>query len=66
MVLRGDTFTEQGGSASHMTAAKVMDTLSPLSGMSGEANDAVSAYPQVKMIDASRLLKLPETECPTA
>ena len=36
-------FTEQGASASHMTAATVLDTISRLPGMSGEANDAVSA-----------------------
>ena len=43
------------------------DTVSWLSGMSGEANenDVVSAYTQVNMSDASRLLKLPETECTT-
>ena len=33
--------------------------------MSGEAHDAVSAYTQVKMFDASRLLQLPQKECPT-
>ena len=33
--------------------------------MSGEANDAVSAYTQVKVTDASRLIKPPERECPT-
>ena len=33
--------------------------------MSREANDAVSEYTRVKMSDASRLPKLPETECPT-
>ena len=36
-----------------------------VSGMSGEANDVVSAHTLVKMSDASRLLELPETECPT-
>ena len=33
--------------------------------MAGEANDAVSANTQVKMKDAPRLLKLPETKCVT-
>ena len=49
-----------------MTVASVMDTISRLPGMSGEANDAVSAYTQVKMSDALRmlLLLLLETECP--
>ena len=58
VVLRGDgveddpgghaVFTEQGTSASHMTAAKVLDVTLRLPGMSGDANDAVSAYTQVK------------------
>ena len=53
VVLRGDivkdesgsfaVFTEQGSSASQMTAAKVMDTTSRLSGCAGQAADAVSA-----------------------
>ena len=53
-VLRGDivkddsgsyaVFTEQGSSASQMTAAKVMDVLSRLPGCAGQAADAVSAY----------------------
>ena len=46
-----------------MNAAKVLDTKSRLLGMAGEANDADSRYTQVKMKGASRLLKLPETEC---
>ena len=56
VVLRGDivkddsgsyaVFTEQGSSASQMTAAKVMDIISRLLGCAGQAADAVSAYPQ--------------------
>ena len=41
---------------------RLLNTISRLLGMSGEANDAVSAYTQVKISDASRALKLPETE----
>ena len=62
VVLRGDivkdesgsfaVFTEQGSSASQMTAAKVMDTTSRLSGCAGQAADAVSAKTQVQMEDA--------------
>ena len=54
VVLRGDivkdnsgssaVFTEQGSSASQMTAAKVMDIISRLPGFDGQAADAVSAY----------------------
>ena len=65
VVLRGDfvkddsgayaIFTEQGSSASQMTASKVMDTESRLPGCSGQAADAVSAETQVKMEDALTL-----------
>ena len=50
-------FTEQGSSASQMTAAKVMDIISRLAGCAGQAADAVSAYTQVKMEDAHKLLQ---------
>ena len=74
IVLRGDivkddsgsraVFTEQGSSASQMTAAKVMDIISRLPGCAEQAADAVSAYNQVKMGDAPKLLKIPKSECP--
>ena len=74
VVLRGDivkdnsgsyaVFTEQGSSASQMTAAKVMDIISRLPGCDGQAADAVSAYTQVKMEDAHKLFKNPKSECP--
>ena len=61
VVLRGDivkdgsgsyaVFTEQGSSASHMTAANVMDVIARLPGCAGQAADAVSAYTQVKNED---------------
>ena len=57
-------FTEQGSSASPMTAAKVMNIISRLPGCDGQAADAVSAYTQVKMEDAHKLLKIPKSECP--
>ena len=56
VVLRGDivkddsgsyaVFTEQGSSASRMTAAKIMDIISRLPGCDGQAADAVSAKTQ--------------------
>ena len=68
-VLRGDivkddsgsyaVVTEQGSSASQMTAAKIMDIISRLPGCDGQAADAVSAYTQVNMEDAHKLLKIP-------
>ena len=74
VVLRGDilkddsgsyaVFTEQGSSASQMTAAKIMDIISRLLACDGQAADAVSAYTQVKMEDAHKLLKIPKSECP--
>ena len=57
-------FTEQGSSASQMTAAKIMDIISRLPGCDGQAADAVSAYTQVKIEDAHKLLKIPKSECP--
>ena len=57
-------FTEQGSSASPMTAAKIMDIISRLPGCAGQAADAVSAYTQVKMEDAPKILKIPKSECP--
>ena len=47
-----------------MTAARVMDIISRLLGCDGQAADAVSAYTQVKMEDAHKLLKIPKSECP--
>ena len=57
-------FTEQGSSASQVTAAKVMDVKTRLPGCSGQAADAISAYNQVKMEDAASLVKIPKSECP--
>ena len=57
-------FTEQGSSASQMTAAKVMDIISRLPGFSGQAADAVSACTQVKMKDAPTLLKKSKVRMP--
>ena len=73
VVLRGDivkddpgayaVFTEQGSSASQMTAAKVMDDIARLSECDGQAADAVSAYTHRKMEDAPTLQKI-QSECP--
>ena len=50
-------FTEQGSSASQITAAEIMDIISRLPGCDGRAADAVSAYTQVKMEDAHKLFQ---------
>ena len=47
-----------------MAAAKFLDTVSISVGMLGEARDAVSANTRVHMIDYTRLLMLPEEDCP--
>ena len=67
VVLRGDivkdnsgsyaVFTEQGSSASQMTAAKIMDIISRLPGCDGQAADAVSAYTQVKNGRCSQIIE---------
>ena len=74
VVLRGDIgkddsgsysiFTEQGSSASQVTAATVMDIISRLPRCAGQAADAVSAHTQVKMEVAPKLLKILKSECP--
>ena len=74
VALRGDTVKDDTGcqavfllnkkpSASQMTAAKLLDTVSRPPGVAGETNDAVSAYTRITMKDVPRLLKLLETEC---
>ena len=67
VVLRGDiakddsgcyaVFTEQGSSASQMTAAKVMFIFSRLPECAGQAADAVSAYTQVKNGRCSKIME---------
>ena len=57
-------FTEQRSLASQMTAAKVMDIISILSGCAGQAANAVSAFTQIEMEDAPKLLQIPKSECP--
>ena len=46
-----------------MTAAKKknMDVIARLPGCDGQAADAVSAFTQVKLEDASKLLKIPKS-----
>ena len=55
-------FIERGASASQMDGSgqNFSDTISKILGMTGEARDAASAYTQVMVVDAPRLLKVPE------
>ena len=50
-------FTEQGSSASQMTAAKVMDIIFRLPRCAGQTADAVSAYTQVKMEECTNVIE---------
>ena len=49
-------FTEQTSSASQMTTAIVMDVIARLPDCDGQAADATSAFTQIKMEDAQKLL----------
>ena len=70
VVLRGDivkddsgayaVFTEQGLSASQMTAAQVMDVIARLT----DKQLTESAYTHAKLEDAPILLRLPKSACP--
>ena len=72
VVLRDDTvkddsgsyavFTDQGSSASQMTAAKVIDVIARPPDCAGQAADAASAYTHVKMEDAPKLLGCPKSD----
>ena len=74
VVLRGDivkddsgadaVFTEQGSSASPMTAAKVMDVIDRQPDCDGQAADAVSAYTQEKIGGCSKIAQKSKSECP--
>ena len=57
-------FTEQGSSASQMTAAKIMDIISRVPGCARQAADAISGHTQVKIEDAPSLFNIPKSECP--
>ena len=57
-------FTGQESSASHMTAAKVLDVIFGLPGCAGLASDVLPAYTHLKIEDAPELLRLPQSECP--
>ena len=59
-----EVFTEQGSSASQMTAEKVMNVTARFPDFDGHAADAVSACTQAKLKNAPRWLKIPKTECP--
>ena len=59
---KDEVFTEQGSSASQMTAAKVMDVIARPD-CDGQA-DAVAAYTQEKLEDAPRLLNICKSQCP--
>ena len=57
-------FTEQGSSASQMTAARAINVIVSLPHCDGQGADAVSVYTQVKMQDAPRWFRISRSECP--
>ena len=57
-------FSVQRASASHMTAARVLDVISRLPGCSGQASDAVSAHTEFERKDGPELLHLQEEDWP--
>ena len=59
----GWTTSKTKKDTSQMAAAKFLDTISKLPEMVGETGDAISAYTQVKMTEAPRLLRIPKEEC---
>ena len=75
VVFRGDivkddsgsyaVLTEQGSSASQMTAAKIMNIISRLPGCDGQAADAVSAYTQGKWKMLTNCWKFPNRSVQT-
>ena len=74
VALRGDivkddsgsyaVFTEQGPSASQMSAAKVMDIISRLTGCAGQAADAVSAFTQVTHVRYTKMIENSKVRMP--
>ena len=66
IVFRGDcvkthkdeyaVFSEQGTSANQTASTKVVDAVAHLPGCIGEESDAMSAYTQMRIADAARLL----------
>ena len=74
VVLRGDVvkddsgsnavFTEQGSSASQMTAANVMDIISRLLGLRRSSSGRSICLHPGKKEDAPKFVKIPKSECP--
>ena len=64
VVLRGDIVKDDSGAYAVFTEQGFMDIISRLPGCDGQAADAVSAYTQVKVEDAPKLLKIGKSECP--
>ena len=76
VVFRGDNvrdesgylaaFSEQGTSASHMAAAKMLDAISRLPDCDGENADATSAYTQSTLGGPATWIRLPRDRQPTS
>ena len=74
IVFRGDNvtdqegylavFSEQGSSASHMAAGKMLDAIARFPGMYGEEADASSAYTQAELGGPPTWITLPKNQWP--
>ena len=73
-MLRGDqfkdesgylaAFSEQGTSASHMSAAKSLDAIARMQDCDGEDSDATGAYTQAKHEGVETYVRLPKSRWP--
>ena len=74
IVFRGDivrdesgcfaVFSEQGTSASHLSAAKFLDAIARMPGNDGQDSDAVGAYTQCELKGVETWVRLPRTQWP--
>ena len=74
IVFRGDivrdesgcfaVFSEQGTSASHLSAAKFLDAIARMLGNDGQDSDAVGAYTQCELKGVETWVRLPRTQWP--
>ena len=57
-------FSEQGTSASHLTAAKFLDAIARMPGNSGQDSDAMGAYTQAKFVGVEAWVEIPKDRWP--
>ena len=57
-------FSEQGTSASHLCAAKILDAIARMPGCSGEDSDAMGAYTQTELGGVETWVRIPRERWP--